>query len=327
VIFSSNGRFQAQATNAVSKGHAASATLTSILKFPRNFSLPSTKKLLTSILLSTTLYGAGLWGQHYAEQLEGTQQRFLKRVLGLPISTPKYYLRLETGIPHVALNIAKLAYSFWLRILGAKETSLISAAYNDLRKSAVSPTQQCEGNWCSRLGELLESLDLKHVWNKNSYNFAQSHYQIFLAKYRIKLGVEDVKSAEASTTIPHYHNLIKSDYGAKFYLTTPLPQYAVKRIAQIRLNRNTVLNQGQWVNLGDFKTCACRFCGEELSLSHVLETCTQHNVERQALLLDNRQNSVGDFINTLSTKIQPTRSYKSLHVFLCKIIRKYEDQM
>jgi len=323
VIFSSNGRFQAQATSAVSKGHAASAALTPILKFPRNFSLLSTKKLLTSILLSTTLYGAGIWGHGHAEQLEATQQRYLKRVLGLPISTPKYFLRLELGIPHVALSIGKLAYAYWLRILSAKETSLIRAAYNDQRKAAASPSQDCKGNWCAQLGELLESLDLKHVWNKNSYNFAQSHYQIFLAKYRAKLGADDVESAEASTTMPHYHNLIKSDYGAKFYLTTPLPQYAVRRIAQIRLNRNTVLNQGQWVNLGDFKTYSCRFCGDELSLKHILQSCTGHQAERQALL-NNQQNSVEDLINTLSTKILPTPFYKALHVFLCKTVRKYE---
>jgi hypothetical protein len=326
VTFSSTGRFLAHAASAVSKGHAATAALMSILKFPRNFSLPSTKKLLTSTLLSITLYGAGIWGLTHSEQLEATQQRFLKRVIGLPITTPKYFLRLEAGIPHVSLTVAKLAYSFWLRILSAKEGSLIKAGYEDLRKAAASPSGQVGENWCLQLGELLDSVDLKSIYNLNSYNYAKSHFKIFLAKFRAKLGESDVHSAKASSTMPHYHSLIKSDYGAKFYMKSSLPRYAVRRIAQVRLGRNTVLNCGAWVKLGDFSQQNCKFCGDELSFYHVLDVCTNFGTERQML---SRQFNSGSgpeekIFKQFSAKLQPLPTYKALHIFLCNSISKFE---
>jgi len=138
-LFSSNGRFSFHSNKSVNKGRAASAALNPILKFSKSFSLNPVKKLLNSILYSTTLYGAGIWGMTKIEDLEKVQQRFLKRAPGLPISTRGYFTRLETGTPHVTLEIGKLAYRFWQRIMASKEDSLIRAAFDDMRRSAASP--------------------------------------------------------------------------------------------------------------------------------------------------------------------------------------------
>jgi hypothetical protein len=81
VTFTNTGNFYTHTQKAITKEHAAAASLRAVLKSPRQFSLSATKKLLTSILHSTTLYGAGIWGLQQAEKLETVQQRFLKGAL------------------------------------------------------------------------------------------------------------------------------------------------------------------------------------------------------------------------------------------------------
>jgi len=112
VIFSSSGTFNVEANHAVQKGLMASGSVLQSLKRPRNFPLHSTTKLLNSIIHSSSLYGSGIWGINYGDQLERVQQRFLKRFFQLPTAAPGYFVRREAGTPHIRVEVLKQAYNF-----------------------------------------------------------------------------------------------------------------------------------------------------------------------------------------------------------------------
>jgi len=318
IKFTGNGRFHSQATNAISKGMGASAALQQILRKPRQFSLPVTQKLLSSILHSTTLYGAGIWGLTHAERLEATQQRYLKGALGLPRATAKYFVRIETGTPHTLYQVAKLAYLFWRRILGAQEGSLLRTAYESLRRGLeIDPDQK--NNWCAQLRDVLLYVDLGWVWERNNLNTCKSYLNRFLDKLKERLTNEDRKKAKDSTTMPHYSSLAEST--PAFYLAASLPRFAVTRIAQLRLNHSIVLNRRNWANVGAFRDSTCNLCGSQLSLSHLLTECPALLTRRIQFCQNVPMNQI---ILELTTRIQSEANYVSLHKFMTEILRPFE---
>jgi len=108
VTFQSSGVFELAASEFVKKGIMAQGAVLSALKRSKTFNLCTVSKLFDSIVKSTALYAAGIWGMPHAEKVERVQQNFYKRVLNLPTSTPRHFIRLETGRPHISSEITKL---------------------------------------------------------------------------------------------------------------------------------------------------------------------------------------------------------------------------
>jgi len=87
-----------------------------------------------------------------------------------------------------------------------------------------------------------------------------------------KLGQKDVESARRKE--------LKS-IGQRNTLKKGFPKHVVTAMAQLRLNRNRVKCKRKWVNIGEFRSIDCKFCGDSLPLDHVLFACP-HNIENRA---------------------------------------------
>jgi len=318
VTFSSNGKFHAHATRAKTKGIGAAAALQSTLRKPRTFSLSLIQRLLTTILNSTSLYGAGIWGIPHADKTEIPQQQYLKSALGLPRSCANYFVRLETGIPHTLLQTAKLAYLFWRRILSAPENSLLSAAYRSLRTGLESEPNQ-NNNWCAQLRNLLVSVNMRWVWDKDDPTICNSNLTMFLSRLKDRLTKDDMEQALQSPTMPHYHSLVTAS--PAFHLIANLPRYVVTRIAQLRSNHNIVLNGRNWANLGAFTDTSCKYCGNRLSLFHLLTECP-NGVTRRAQFFQSVTPSA--VLDDCSTKLYPMAFYTHLHNYMTNTIKPFE---
>jgi hypothetical protein len=103
----------------VNKGLAAQGAQLTTLRKSKTFCLDSANKLFDSIIQSTSLYAAGIWGLESGEILERVQQQYFKKVLKLPFCTPKYFIRLETGRSHLSHETLKLALAILKRILNS----------------------------------------------------------------------------------------------------------------------------------------------------------------------------------------------------------------
>jgi len=73
VTFQSSGIFDLAASQFIKKGIMAQGAVLSALKKIKKFNLSSSSKLFDSIVKSTALYGAGIWGILNAEKLERVQ--------------------------------------------------------------------------------------------------------------------------------------------------------------------------------------------------------------------------------------------------------------
>jgi hypothetical protein len=74
VTFNASGVFNLAALEFVKKGLAAEGALLSTLRKAKAFSLDSANKLFESIIQSTSLYAAGIWGLESGKILERVQQ-------------------------------------------------------------------------------------------------------------------------------------------------------------------------------------------------------------------------------------------------------------
>jgi hypothetical protein len=208
----SSGKFNLASSKFVKKGLSAQGAALSTVKRLKLFNLDISIKLYNSIIRSITLYGAEIWGLRHAEPLERVQQHFLKRTLNLPISTIRYFVILETGQPHISMEIFKLSPNLLERILKSLKNSLLYNSYSALRRVSTLLTEQ-EYSWCLQIENILRTVGCKNVCNRN------------YAKHRKNLGAADLNLAKNSSSMPHYFSLVNG-FGAERYLQGtygPLP--------------------------------------------------------------------------------------------------------
>jgi hypothetical protein len=272
VPFQSNGTFSHAAENAVAKGLTAQGAVLRILRNLARMDMIPIKTLLNAIIKSTTLYCAGIWGINHTEELEIVQQRFLKRVIHLPISTPKYFVRLETDVPALEYDVFKGAWSIFTKLLNSEESQLALNAYKELRKvSTLYPDPKY--SWCLQFRSLLAHIGLEGVYDRQQRGEVIAIRNHALAKYREFLKSRDLKQAEDSKTIPHYFPSIKARKEIEPFLKNQLPVSVVTTILQVRLNSNAVFSQGRWHNVGHFVDVPCKLCGDRLSFYHLTWEC------------------------------------------------------
>ena len=143
--------------------------------------------------------------------------------------------------------------------------------------------------------DLLINLGYENVWLQNSANYLCISRAMIIKTDRQNLGVEDLRLAEKSSSIPHYFSL-RSGYGAERYLTSGWPSYVVNQTLQTRLNYSTFFCNSKCHNLGMFGVSFCRFCGEQESLSHLF-SCSRYSELRLKILSSVDPNFTIDYSN------------------------------
>lgn len=125
--FSSSSMFLSATEHSISRFNIATGTVNNILAKVRSNSWPSNVSLFNSICRSTLLFSVQIWGLRYLDRLEYAQTNFYKHLFHLLKSTPYYIILLETGIPHMASIVFKLALKWFV-----KYSKWIDPDYQDL---------------------------------------------------------------------------------------------------------------------------------------------------------------------------------------------------
>lgn len=74
-------------------------------------------ELFKAVCRSIVCYGSQVWGYEQYEELEKFQRYFIRLVLGLPERTPKYMIRLETGLDNMFAYTLKCHMEYMIKIL------------------------------------------------------------------------------------------------------------------------------------------------------------------------------------------------------------------
>lgn len=317
IFFCNTGLHSLAANDSVEKGlSAVGATLSSLNK-TKTFDLKTSLKLFESIIKSTALYGAGIWGLSKAEEIEKVQQQYFKRLLNLPTCTPRYFIRLELGLSHLSFEITKLTLTMFDRILKSPPHSLLYETFQCLKRiSNTCYDPDPKYSWCLELRDKLVNLGFEKVWTRNSANYLCAFRDPILMKLRQNLGADDQLRAQSSSSIPHY-STIKSCLGPELYLMQLFPFYLVTCIAQTRLNFSLLYNTGKWHNLGFYEDAQCSFCGESESLLHLFNCQHYFDIKSKIWPLD----QPSDILNIVQKpyKLNPC---KNLYFFITSALKK-----
>lgn len=82
----------------------------------KSISFESKMKLFNAVCRSIACYGCAIWGVNEYTVLERLNKWFVKRILGMPESTPDYVLYLETGIPTLYMYTLGCHYGYMRKV-------------------------------------------------------------------------------------------------------------------------------------------------------------------------------------------------------------------
>jgi len=104
----------------------------------------------------------------------------------------------------------------------------------------------------------------------NSINYISSFKEIIVGKIVAAWKLRDNNRCQVSSSVPHYLQILSHK---RNYLHFNLPYFIVKLIFNFRLNFSKIYFNGNFVDLGMWKRAICKFCGDNLSLFHVIYEC------------------------------------------------------
>lgn len=188
-------------------------------------------KLYTSMLLSTLLYGTEITGLRYLAQLEASQCRFFGSLLCLPRNTPRYLIRLETGIPSVGFHVIKSAIKWWIKILQIPENRYPRLCYDRL---IALNTSNVTYNWAHQLRNILRNLGVDEMWEdgRPDPTSIQANLDGILERHTQQKKAEDLERAYYSSFSFVYKIFLGE---SNSYINGSLAMWKRRLIAQLRL--------------------------------------------------------------------------------------------
>lgn len=123
VTFHCSGSFEPASRKFISLSNTAVGAVLRTIYSVGAESWESCPKLFQSLALSVLFYNCQVWGLAFIDDMERVQLTFLKSLLSLPICTPNYAVRLETGSLHLAFYVLKQTITWINKIFYSMDNS------------------------------------------------------------------------------------------------------------------------------------------------------------------------------------------------------------
>lgn len=236
VIFSSSGVFSLAAKHFKQKGLMALGATWSVFTRSRLESIERKFHLFSSLVASTVLYGAHIWGLRHIKEIEKVEYQFHRRLLGLEHGTPSYGMRLELGREPLRIRIARQALLYLRKLLDltneryAKQCLL--TLYTLSQEEPHDPL-----NWMNQIKNWISPYASNYDWSQiNTADLLSATPRII--RSMIESNIQDDKDKVTnSEKFNYYQHLSPQPSSQAAYLKTPTPIYAQRIIAQCRLGQ------------------------------------------------------------------------------------------
>ena len=176
-------------------------------------------KLFDSLITPILLYSSEIWGYENNDIIEKIHLGFLKRILGVRVSTPNYMVYGETGRYPLEINIKLRMLNFWVRLL-TNQTKLSSMLYQLLYNMQIN--EVCNFKWLNYVQSIFDDVGLSYVWN-NQFVLSSTDIKVlvrqilcdqFIQKWHVDMG----NSSRGIFYASHKRNLdLKYTYWNKKY--------------------------------------------------------------------------------------------------------------
>lgn len=268
VPFTSFGAFERASRHFKDKGLVALASVWNVITRGHMDGWEGKLQLFNSLIKSTSMYACHIWGLRYIATLEQVQNRFLKRVFGLIVSTPGYLLRLETGLESIGITVLRKALNYWGRLNNMGDERYAKVCLEEMKQGIDSGESRY--NW---LAQVRDRLDME------SFNgILHCEQKAFVSACNSALIEASISSREKDI-----RQVVESDKNAEYSLVMPecgqpagyldMGSRKVKLLMQLRISNKFIRWDGF---LHEFDDDTCKICrSEENTLKHCLFTCTQ----------------------------------------------------
>jgi len=257
VPFCSNGTFSAAAPYFTAKGTAALLAVWQTIQRGRIGTLGTAMKLFQAVVQAALLYASGIWGFRYGDDIERVQCRYIKRILGVLLSSALVRDRM---------------IRYWLRLLVMPSSRYAKQAYLHTRaiSATLVPGSLLKYSWTNQLQTALQMVNLHHLWQTEDYvELGQKILTLreTFSKYYLD---QDWARVASSRTFNYYSTAQFSFPLHAIYLTASILEWRKRLVAQLRVGYGyfRMNKKSYWV----FSKDSSHLCGTRSahSLSHFL---------------------------------------------------------
>jgi hypothetical protein len=126
-------------------------------------------KLFDALVGAKLNYGAAIWGNHEATDIEAIHTKFCRKILGVRKSTNLDALYGELGRYPMYITRQTLMIKYWLKIMTMDENSLVYRIYKTLEQDAINNDTYNGENWATQIKINLDNIGMSYIWH-NRYN-------------------------------------------------------------------------------------------------------------------------------------------------------------
>ncbi|XP_046141609.1 protein MNN4-like [Osmia bicornis bicornis] len=211
-------------------------------------------------------YGAEIWGWKERKEMEGVQERILKRTLGVDWCTPGYMIREETQRSKVSLKAGRLAWGFERRMLEGRGGELARKCLEEIifREQRERP----KSKWEEERKKFFEERGIEQT-------------KLEEKRRRREMGFEEIEEADIRMQEKErWDKILEARYN-KWYKEIKekgMPKYLEKGWKEERWKRVARFRMGNEINGAKYweseEKRKCRICEwEQESWEHVWEGC------------------------------------------------------
>jgi len=298
VTFSEVPNFYKAKISFFTKANNASAQLGSFIYKSRMNNFESQLTLFNSMVRSTLLYCASIWGLKYLHEFENHRIRFLKKLFLLPKVAPAWFLRLELEIGNSEIFFLKQIVKFWLRIILLDKNTLVYKCYESLKK-IDSKTY----NWYKDFNLLLTKWNIQSILdieNKEglSYKTAMKQINTQIARAASNSVSIDVQAMLKSKLLNTYSKN-KTHVLKEKYLSQNCSWPAKQLVMQLKLGLSHLTYRGRKIGSNKLEfmyknitSPKCDLCGkDEEDAFHLMFQCPHYACIRNRYSMFARNNT------------------------------------
>lgn len=286
VSFVSSSLFLEMANATTNKAKMTMGVVLDLMRRSKMNSWEGRMTLYNSILINSLAHCIGVWGLRYPDILETAQVTFVKRLLSLPIHTPSYILRLETGLPNICVMVFKLALSWLHKILCMDESRYPRICYDRLVYLDANGLSSRQYNWVSQVGMLLLDAGCGRSMSDLNAGYLRANKRNLVDAYRRVLLGRDLESLQGSV-FSGFFPFFVFDGKPKAYLNFKCPIYIQRIVAQLRLSNHRRLSfyiNGCTYTINCMEVCMVCNRNEPETISHIFFNCPLYNCIRGSFI-------------------------------------------
>ena len=203
-------------------------------------SLNHTFELFDTLIRPILTYGCAVWGCYSITEIEKYHLQFIKRTLGVKMTTNSSVVYAETGIfrLHIYINVCMIKY--WFKILNGDTNKLIHIAYMEMFQH---PERSA---WIKHIKDLLCCHGFEYIWNDQAVNNEKAFISLFECRIKnefIQKCFSDIRNSDRC----RLYKEIKTVFCCESYMNCEIKQNLRVNYTKLRLSSHKFLvERARW---------------------------------------------------------------------------------